>query len=484
MALLLAAAGAVGLSRGMCLDDALIHLRIAHNLLARGFYSFNGDVPAYSTSSPLYTALLAALSFFFSGPMLPKILGEVVYGTLLVVLALRATRQRTATTRWLAIAFVAAVASPIGVRWLADGMETGLIAAAALTYARIAYDMSRRESAGNWKNTPLIAAFALLATLLRIEFSFLAAAVLAADVAQRRQIAPRSQGLALCCGAALGLGLIYWIFGGLLPDTALAKSAIAPNVSLAMQALATVLNIVKTQAAASLFGALLLLCLASSFLFLRRYHVATSFATILNASFLAFVALVVVRHQAVQGIRYFVFIEFFLVSFNLYVLDDAAPVSGSKPPAFAPSVRPWAFACVALVGIAWYAFDFSHLRLISGGRTATFEKFRELDLADLRGRAGIAWDVGMIGYFSNGLILDGNGLVNGRRIAQASVHERLTEFVRDHHVDFVFANADQAQELAGLLSTKEWITRGTFDFPNFDGAPDRHVLLSRPASTH
>lgn len=88
----------------------------------------------------------------------------------------------------------------------------------------------------------------------------------------------------------------------------------------------------------------------------------------------------------------------------------------------------------------------------------------------------------MIGYFSDGLILDGNGLVNGRRIARTLVRDRLEEFVRDHRVDFVFVNEEQAQELAGLLSTKGWIARGSFDFPNFDGAPDRHVLLVRPSA--
>jgi hypothetical protein len=481
-ALLAAAAVAIGISHRMCLDDALIHLRIAHQLLAHGFYSFNGDVLAYSTSSPLYTALLAARSFFFPGPMLPKVLGELIYAVVILALAMRATHQRTAAARWLTVAFVAAVASPIGVRWLADGMETGLTAAMALIYSRIAYDISRGEARGTWASTVLIAALAMLATLLRVEFGFLAASILAAEWAQRRSMVLHSRAFALCCGAALGLGLIYWIFGSLLPDTAIAKAALAPNASPASEAVATLFNVVKTQAAASLFGALLLLCLILSFLLARRRRVATPFTAVLNASLLAFVALIVVRHQAVQGIRYFVFLEFFLVSFNLYALDGASPETDSWPISLSTKLKPWAITCAALAGIAWYGFDFSHLRLISAGRTATFERFRELDLSDLRGRAGIAWDVGMIGYFSDGYILDGNGLVNGRRIAQASMHNRLKEFVRDHQVDFVFANAEQAQELMGLLSTRDWIARGTFDFPNFDGAPDRHVLLTRPTA--
>lgn len=482
--MLAAASVAVGISRRMCLDDALIHLRIAHQLLAHGFYSFNGDVPTYSTSSPLYTALLAALSLFFPGPMLPKVFGEIIYAGMIVALAMRALRQRAAAARWLTVVFLAAVASPIGVRWLADGMETGLIAGVALLYSRIAHDISRDAARGSWPRVVLMSTFALLATMLRVEFSFLAASILAADWAQRRRIVPNATALALCIGAALGLGVIYWIFGSLLPDTAIAKAALAPNGSAAAEAIATLFNVAKTHAAASLFGALLLLCLMLSFVLVRRRTVISSFVAVLNGSFLAFVILIVARHQAVQGIRYFVFIEFFLVSFNLYVLDAALPDADSWPVALSPRLKSWALASVALAGIAWYAVDLSHLRLISAGRSATFERFRELDLSDLRGRPGIAWDVGMIGYFSDGLILDGNGLVNGRRIARASVHDRLAEFVHDHHVEFIFANGEQAQELSGLLSTKDWISRGSFDFPNFDGAPDRHILLIRPTAVH
>jgi hypothetical protein len=321
-----------------------------------------------------------------------------------------------------------------------------------------------------------------VATTLRVEFSFLAAGIVAADLARRRSMVPQVTALALCAGAALGLGLIYWIFGSLLPDTAVAKAAMVPNASAAAEALATLFNVAKTQAAASLFGALLLLCLIISFLLALRRQVATPFTLVLNASFPVFVALIVVRHQAVQGIRYFVFLEFFLISFNLYVLDEATPASDRWPVLPFPKLKPWAVVFAALAGISWYAFDLAHLRLISAGRTASFERFRKLDLSDLGGRAGIAWDVGMIGYFSAGLILDGNGLVNGRRIARASMHDRLEEFVREHRIDFVFANEEQAQQLKGLLSTKDWIARGTFDFPNFDGAPDHHVLLIRPSS--
>lgn len=53
------------------LDDAFIHLRVAHNLLDRGYISFNGLSPHYVTSSPLYSLILSMLSFFSRSSFIP-----------------------------------------------------------------------------------------------------------------------------------------------------------------------------------------------------------------------------------------------------------------------------------------------------------------------------------------------------------------------------------------------------------------------------
>src|SRR5205823_15132990 len=81
-------------TRELFLDDTFIHLRIAGNLAAHGVYSFNGVIPAYSTSSPFYAALLATLWKVLPSIWLPKIVGVAAYAGLLIVLVIRLGRSR------------------------------------------------------------------------------------------------------------------------------------------------------------------------------------------------------------------------------------------------------------------------------------------------------------------------------------------------------------------------------------------------------
>jgi hypothetical protein len=76
-------------------------------------------------------------------------------------------------------------------------------------------------------------------------------------------------------------------------------------------------------------------------------------------------------------------------------------------------------------------------------RSATFLAMKGAPMADLEGTFGIAWDVGFVGYFSNGVILDGDGLINGREIARMQKRDRLQNFVSSHSIKFVFANDGQ-----------------------------------------
>jgi hypothetical protein len=118
-------------------------------------------------------------------------------------------------------------------------------------------------------------------------------------------------------------------------------------------------------------------------------------------------------------------------------------------------------------------------RITSGGRlirSATFLAMKGAPMADLEGTFGIAWDVGFVGYFSNGVILDGDGLINGREIARMQKRDRLQNFVSSHSIKFVFANDGQ---LGGFLNLSNWTKRGSVDLPNFGGAVDRHYLLVR-----
>jgi hypothetical protein len=275
--------------------------------------------------------------------------------------------------------------------------------------------------------------------------------------------------LSLIVGAVLSLTAVYGYFGDILPDTAIAKADAGSS------AVATILNTVRAHLAASLFGvgtfATWLICLSRAW----RVRHQRVFITTINAGLPVLLVLIAARHQAVQGYRYFVFIEFFLLAVN------AAVVARSQEPELdraSPRWRPVALLGLIAILVAWETFDWRHLEVLSAGRSATFEKFRQGDLSDLRGRRGLAWDVGMIGEFSQSTILDPNGLVNGRQMARLHKSERLQRLTATP-VDFVFANDEQLGELDGLLDTKSWHLRGQYQFPNFSGNPDTHHLLVR-----
>lgn len=467
-------------ARYLYLDDAFIHLRIAKNLLEHGFYSFNGDRPSYCTSSPLFTALLALCSAVLSTPYLPKVLGVFIYAALFAMLASRVQTAATLRARWLWIAFLAAVASPLAMRWLADGMETGLAGIFALLVARAAFEIYSESKAG----AITLLGYTLLgflASTLRIEFSLLVALIGVASLtaSSLHRLDPRA--VALAGGSALGLSVIYAIFGSILPDTAIAKAHALTDMSRTSAALTTLVDMGKAHAASSTLGIIVLFGVIGSFLLAMRAARHRRFVAVLNAGFVLLLILIVWREQAIQGYRYFVFIEFFLFAFNISVLNVSRESGGFRIPYVARNrLNPvWLATAAAVIFFAWQAFDLHKLRTISAERGASFEKFENIDLKDLKGTSGIGWDVGMIGYFSQATILDGNGLVNGVDIARMTRANRLRLYASTYAVRFAFVNGAQLAILNEYLDVGHWAVRQTFDFPNFSGDPDRHFLLVR-----
>jgi hypothetical protein len=158
------------------LDDAFIHLRIAENLIDNGFYSFNGLSEDFSTSSPLYTGLLAALSSVHRTPYLPKIVNLVVYFIVLSVLIRAVTRSRE--NKQLALLFTSLIllSSPFGIRWLTDGMETGLVVLFAIL---LSMSMNRltQEILPRKQTLFFISLISGMSVLLRVEFGYILAVI-------------------------------------------------------------------------------------------------------------------------------------------------------------------------------------------------------------------------------------------------------------------------------------------------------------------
>ena len=131
--------------------------------------------------------------------------------------------------------------------------------------------------------------------------------------------------------------------------------------------------------------------------------------------------------------------------------------------------------------LIWH--DFNVLNKISEGRSQTFLNLRNQDLSCLNDKNLIAWDVGMIGYFSKSFILDPNGLVNGRKFAKLSEDERLNQFINKKKIDYVFVNDKQMNELGKYLELLKWKNLGSYSFPNFrKNSQDIHYLLKSPNS--
>ena len=481
-ALTVCAVGSLWAARLFFQDDAFIHLRIARSLVDLGFYSFNGDRPAYCTSSVLYTTLLAIASRLSSSPLLPKVIGIVIYAGLFIALAMRFFAARNVRTRALFLLFLAGVASPLGVRWLTDGMETGLAGLLALGLAAAAVDIC--SSAARQGDPPRYKAFLYLilgvaATTLRIEFGFIIALIAAGSLLQFGRAGVNRLPVSLALGGLLGLVVIYMVFGTLLPDTAIAKSRPAAGLPGVADFVATLSDAAKAHIAASSFGVLILGSWLYSTVWAVRHSACRRFAWVVNAGLPVLLVLIAWRQQAIQGYRYFVFIEFFLLYTNIRLLD-LAPARPAPEQRHPPWARWTAAAIILLVLGAWQIFDLQRLQIMSNGRGASFERFERANLADLKGTYGIAWDVGLIGYFTQAKILDVGGLVDGHEIARMSRDERLRLFASSRPVRFVFGNAAQLDQLHGIVDLRNWVNRGTFDFPNFGGNLDRHFLLVRP----
>ncbi len=230
-------AGWMWFARYHFLDDALIHLRYADFLWERGTLTFDGIVSSYGTSSLLYVLLLAPSRAVTDTPLAAKVLSSVFYVGLITLVAGQSVRS-AGLQRALWVGIAVAVVSPMGVRWLTDGMETSLVAIMSVALPLIAYRASASPS------TPLryagLAVLGATVFLLRVEMVLpvVAASIglwLCSSKAREKTLSsgPRVRRLAsvalrdsgLLVGAIVCGLVIYVVFGQLLPDTAVAKSA-------------------------------------------------------------------------------------------------------------------------------------------------------------------------------------------------------------------------------------------------------------------
>ena len=477
-------------------DDALIHLRYADNLFLHHFVTYDGVHQDYGASSLLYITLLAFLRAFTASPNLPHALSSVVHLLFFAGLALAFATSIPAaarTARLAALLLLALLVMPSAMRWLDDGMETGLVVAVATLVAWLVHDQLHRTTITRMHYLAL-ALTALLAVLLRTELLLLfAVSSLILTVGRSlqpgrspepgrslepsRTLSPqRLLAAAPACshflvGAAIAVCIIVTTMHVLLPDTALAKSHGITHWRDPFEQTAITLKGALSFGIGMLVFWLLTLALVT--IRARRLPLNTFLA---NAFFPVVLLLSSLRGQEIQGVRYVSWTFFFSITWNILEL--------ARAPAESPADRwsaPSLYAFAALLALA-LPFESVTIHRLLSHRTETIRAFESEHLDVLQPRRGIAFDIGYIGYFTGASMCDIAGLVNGRAAAHLTSKQRLDACLAKN-MDFAFLSPDQLGSMARLVDMRQWQSCGHYDLANVHNA-DRHYLVVRPELVH
>jgi hypothetical protein len=469
------------------MDDAFIHLRYADNLFRTHFITYDGVHPNYGASSLLYVYLLAFLRTFTSSPNLPRVVSSCVHLLLfagLVLLFLRAIPRQSLLARLLGLTMLILFTAPSAIRWLDDGMETGL----ALCFVALLCWVTFRQSTRSTTTGLQYLAFAALGfftVLLRTELMLLCGlsfVILAWQTffATNNTANPNQRlkaiisGSHLLLGGLLALAFIRIKMHFLLPDTALAKSiADAPWSS-------TLVASAKVLGGALSFGAgMLLFWLLTLFLLSRVRHLSTT-TLFANSVFPVLLVLAVLRGQQIQGQRYFAWAFTFSILWNILELGRISPPPPEKrPPEKQPSKKqPGSTPAYVFLALLLLALPLESIALypMLKSRTALLQQFESNHLERFEGKPGIAVDVGLIGYFSRADICDLAGLVNGREKARETPAQRIASCVAAHP-DFLFSDEATINDLRPFLSYSDWQACSQFyEFKNVISF-NRHYLI-------
>ena len=474
-------------TRYAMLDDALIHLRYAANLHQLHIFSYEGLRPNFGASSLAYVGLLSLLRSFTASPLLAKITSVIVYLALVLMIAAFVMRLRGSfLIRWLAWGMVLCLLSPMGIRWLTDGMETGLVILAVLIMAWL-IDREAHNPDLTLGRTLTVMSAGFMLVLLRIE-SLSLIALASAMIFLGKQAGDAEGGtrvslfssvlktLPLPVGSLMAALLVRFYFGSLLPDTAIAKTGVA---SLAIAA-------AGLQVIASSFllgiGTLLLWLLSAALLWrsCRLTAVAggvniTSWMNLLaNAYFPLVLALACIRGQRIEGVRHILWTIEFSFAWNILQLirwdrsHEAVTLIPER------QARKAVYAISVFLALLLPA-DWLIAQRVMNQRALTFLKMQDEDLREFQGKVVIAGDIGFIGYFTGGQVCDLNGLVNGRAAAEATRDQRYQSCAQQHPA-MLFLSKGQMERLGRYLDLRGWTPCQTYDFANVR-ALDRHYLI-------
>jgi hypothetical protein len=197
---------------------------------------------------------------------------------------------------------------------------------------------------------------------------------------------------------------------------------------------------------------------------------------IANALFPLVLLAAALRGQEIQGARYLVWAFFFSTVWNLLELwhiDETASAGEST------MRHTQVFAGFLVLCLLSLPFESHYFYRVLTVRKHTMKLFMSQNIAEvLRGKHGIASDVGYISYFSQDPVCDLAGLVNGRAAASLSRPQRIKACMAEHP-DFVFVSTGQIGELTTSLDFAKWQICGQYDMGNLTTL-DRHFLIVKP----
>ena len=472
-------AGWIVLSWAAIQDDALIHLRYADNLYLHHFITYDGVHANYGASSLLYVSILSLLRGVSASPQLPRAVSSVVhlllFGGIAAGFGLRLAKAGR-VARLAGFALLVLVVAPSAVRWLDDGMETGLVASVVTVLAWLIH--GRVARGGARQGDLLLGAVSFLAVMLRTELLLLCVVGFLilifervrgerADGLQRREETWYPVGILI--GAVLAVGAILATMHVLLPDTALAKSHGTAHWFNPVHDTAVTLG----GAFSFGIGMLLFWLLTLALVAMRRGGTAVSLL-LANCFCPVVLGLSSLRGQEIQGVRYFAWTFFFSILWN--VLELARLDEHNAPIERRSAVLLYVFLGLLLVELP---FESVAMHRVLTRRSETMRVFEGQRLDVLAARHGVASDVGYIGYFSKAEICDMAGLVNGREAAKLSGPERVVACAATKP-DFMFGNSSQVGTMAAVMDFSGWKMCGRYNFTNVRTL-DTHYLLVRPA---
>jgi len=472
------------LSWASILDDALIHLRYADNLLRTHHITYDGIHPNYGVSSLLYVSLLALLRSVISSPNLPRGVSSVVHLLLFFAMAIllaRSIPRQSSRIRLLGLLLLLLLIVPSAIRWLDDGMETGLVLCFTSLICWLTFRESRRTTTSAQTYAGLVV-LGFFTVMLRTELAMLCAIAFAILTLKRSASSSQPKSLRTWCHAALNsshllvgnviaMALVVLNMHVLLPDTAVAKS----------HGITTVYGTLEPAAHAIVggfsFGIGMLLLWLLTFFFLLRARRISLPILIANASFPLTLFLAGLRGQEMQGIRYLAWTLLFSILWNILELGAAA-TDTPRIEHDAPS-RILTYALLVLILIA-QPLEISLVYPILHDRAKLIAMLPGRHLDVLQGKLGVASDVGVIGYFSKANICDLSGLIDGRKFARLTSSQRNAACAAQKP-DFLYLDISELGSFSTYMPLGKWQVCGEYEMTGFR-YKDIHYLIVPPST--